>query len=341
MAKLKVQSLTQQNQGNADDNGGGFSGGGAAPHTQAAVTKIDLTRIREFKVQNGTFSTEEMSLESYKSLCYQMDEARELGYKAKEIVSGVIKGMTQPLKGYFQGKTGWTEASMMEMIRSLSHVKESTQLLEEMMASSQEANQTEMNFLIKMMGRRDTILTLTNRERCPLGEALVRERFAHAVAVGLKKDTIRIQFQATLKDATKGDHELMEELRLLVERDSENRSKTKRGKNADSNNLNVDLDNSSKEKNSDRDLAIVTELQQLRAEVKQFNALQKDVAELKKKVTFADQGGAGGQNNGGGNGNGYRFIKCQACTESRAYCTHCSKCGKGGHKRRECREGNE
>ena len=343
MTALRVQSLTQQNAGgndNSNENGGNFSGGGGK--SQAAVTKFDITRIREFKVQNGTFSSEEMSLESYKSLCYQMDEARDLGYKSKEIVSGVIKGMTQPLKGYFQGKSGWTEASMMETIRSLSHVKESTQLLEEMMASSQEANQTEMNFLIKMMGRRDTILTLTSREKCPLGEALVRERFAHAVAVGLKKDTIRIQFQSTLKDSTKGDHELMEELRLLVERDSENRSKTKRGRSVDSNNLNVDLDNQGKEKKGDRDLAIVTELQQLRAEVKQFNALQKDVAELKKKVTFAGRGGAGGRSNGGGNGDGYRFIKCQACTESRAYCTHCSICGDGGHKRRDCtREGNE
>ena len=31
-----------------------------------------------------------------------------------------------------------------------------------------------------------------------------------------------------------------------------------------------------------------------------------------------------------------RFIKCATCEEKRIFCTHCSSCGKGGHKRRDC-----
>ena len=31
-----------------------------------------------------------------------------------------------------------------------------------------------------------------------------------------------------------------------------------------------------------------------------------------------------------------KFIKCKSCEERKVYCTHCNKCGKGGHKRRDC-----
>ena len=31
-----------------------------------------------------------------------------------------------------------------------------------------------------------------------------------------------------------------------------------------------------------------------------------------------------------------RYIKCRSCEERRVYCTHCNKCGEGGHKRKDC-----
>ena len=37
-----------------------------------------------------------------------------------------------------------------------------------------------------------------------------------------------------------------------------------------------------------------------------------------------------------GDGGRRRFVKCQKCEQSGAFCNHCSTCGSGTHKKREC-----
>ena len=59
-----------------------------------------------------------------------------------------------------------------------------------------------------MMGFRDSILTLTAEEEHPLGEALVRKRFFHAMSVGFKLDTIRLELGPFLKSGDLQDDEL-------------------------------------------------------------------------------------------------------------------------------------
>ena len=197
-------------------------------HPKQNTTRVEFARLREFKIIGGTLGGAESTLD-YRSLCYQVQEARTLNYTSKEIVSGIIKSMKpgSSLRKYAEGKINWSLESIMLMLRSFYDVKESTDLLDEMSSSSQESTEKEMNFVLRMMGYRDTILTLTKEEEYPLGEALVQKKFLHAVSVGFKKDTIRLALAPILKSGKVEDAILMKEVNDVVSRDAENRKKTK------------------------------------------------------------------------------------------------------------------
>ena len=69
---------------------------------KSGVTKIELARFKDWKVNTGTFGGENHV--DYCSLCYQIEEAKELRYSEREIVSGMIKSMKNPLRKYCEGK---------------------------------------------------------------------------------------------------------------------------------------------------------------------------------------------------------------------------------------------
>ena len=77
----------------------------------------------------------------------------------------------------------------------------------------------------------------------------------------------------------------------------------------------------------------------------ELSGLKEDFKKLECKVNSISSGGGQG-NNDGNNSSGQlppRFSKCAPCQKEGRYCKHCSLCGKGGHKRRDCQEaaGNE
>ena len=285
----------------------------------------------------------------YRSLCYQMQEGRSMNYTSKEIISGVIKAMKvgSSLRKYFEGRADVTEDTVMKTLRSFYSVKDSTLLLDEMVNSSQEPTENEMNFVLRMMGLRDNIVTLTKEEDCPLGEELVKRRFFHAVSVGLKKDTIRLELRQLLKNGKMTDEDLLRELSQVVTREAEHRKKTKNGKNASSNMLNVEME--AKRVSDDGDSRVLAEIKQLYSKVDElssrFNgvATKDEVTQLKQQVNDSNGSekgfGTGGSNRR--NNVGRRFVKCKVCEEKKAFCTHCSVCGSGAHKRRECPTKNE
>ena len=89
---------------------------------KSGVTKIELARFKEWKVTPGTFGGENHV--DYCSLCYQIEEAKELRYSEREIVSGMIKSMKNPLRKYCEGKMSWSLEALMTRIRSYAKVKD-------------------------------------------------------------------------------------------------------------------------------------------------------------------------------------------------------------------------
>ena len=145
----------------------------------------------------------------------------------------------------------------------------------------------------------------------------------------------------------------------MVARDTENRKKTKIGKSASANAL-----NSFVEERKEADDPVLKELQKLTAQVSQLSTKQTNMERKLEDVSHRQAAGFDHQqqdddnhnNNdrsrdrfnvnrggyGGGRGRGgygyRRFLKCDACQKSNAYCKHCSTCGSADHKRADCTE---
>ena len=114
----------------------------------------------------------------------------------------------------------------MKRIRSYAKVKDADQMLDDMKACSQEPTQTEIDFLTQMCTFRDNILAMTKQEEHPKNEATVKKKFFHALAVGFKKDTIRLMLTPALKRGDLDDDELMKEVNDAVDAEAENKKKT-------------------------------------------------------------------------------------------------------------------
>lgn len=290
---------------------------------------VDLRRIREFKITGGVVAGKQNPLD-YGSLCRQIQDGKELKYSTKEIVSGVIKGMKpgSSARKYFEGIVGLTEEGMMKTLRSIYNVKESTLLLDEMVNSSQEPTETEMDYCMRMLGLKNEIITVTKEEECPLGEDLVRRRCLYAISVGLRKDTIRLELQNLLKDSKIGDQILLDEVAKVMTKDQDNRKKTKGGKSLSSNALNVEESSKGSESRGNQDI----QGNEILAAVKQISAnMQEEMKDLRKQVADLSKKETGKKTN-------WRvgFIKCEACEAAKKFCNHCSVCGEGGHKRKDC-----
>ena len=314
---------------------------GKSQSTTENVTKarIELHKLREFKITGGVVGGGDNQLD-YMCLSYQMKEGRAAGYSNKEVRSGVIRAMKagSSLRRYFEGRLELTDEQFTQILRSHYNVKDSATLLTELSNSMQESSETEMSFVLRLMGLRNTIITVSGEEGCPLDVAMVRKRFFHAVAVGLKKDTIRLELQPALKNTDMEDEDLLKEISMVVARDTEHRTKLKTGKNVVTNSLDVEMDEKKASEETrcvakgmrSKDDQILTEITKLAVKVNALAAVQTEVETLKKQMDQYDE------ENKGGNGRRRRFVKCESCEKSKAFCTHCSTCGAGDHKRKEC-----
>ena len=305
---------------------------------KSGVTKIELARFKDWKVNAGTFGGENHV--DYCSLCYQIEEAKELRYSEREIVSGMIKSMKNPLRKYCEGKMSWSLEELMKSIHSYAKVKDADEMMDDLKARSQEPTQSEIDFLTQMCTLRDNILAMTKQEEHSISEEMVKKQFFRVLSVGFKKDTIRLMLAPLLKRGNLDDNELMREVNDAVDADAENRKKTKGGKSAATNNLTVDSGDINvpvpvvSTVVSAENSVVLQELAKLAGTVKELTGLKDNIKELECRVNnISNNPTPSSQNN---NSVVHRFIKCKACEDAHVYCTHCSLCGESGHKRRTC-----
>ena len=298
-----------------------------------STTRVEVSRFGEFKVSPNTFGGEKHV--DYTSLCYQIEDAKELSYTSREIVSGMIKSMKQPLKRYCEGKRNWSLEKLMTHIRSYAKVANSEEVMDEMKVQAQKTDQTEEDFLLEMCVFRDNVVAMTKQEENPLDEARIEKNFLRALLAGFRKDTIRLMLTPVLKQSGLDDGQLLKEVNEAVQAEAESRKKNKGGgKSVASNSL--DAVQSGAETPTAVESRVLKELEKLTGKM----------TELECKVNSISSGnGSSGSGNGDNTGGGQRprFIKCQPCEKEGRYCKHCSLCGKMGHKRANCQEaaGNE
>ena len=368
--------------------GGKSHGASAADGGEPVVRRTEHIRFREFKITGGTVASGASDQLDFSSVCYQINEAKSLGYKFPEIKSGVLKAMkaNHPLKTFFENSSPGTEKEFLDHIRSCYPIQDSATLLSQLSNGAQEPTETEMNFVLRMMNLRNRIFKVAEEEDCPIGKKTVNKRFIHAISVGITKDTVRLEVKALLQNDSITDADLLRKLGEIVAQDTESR-KIKRPKEAKVNHLGTDDDGGGIIKHvrykdeepptrpekwapyllhqpptpSEKAMGMKSEIDAkmhelteklgggMIAEVKKltskidvmntnFDKLTKEHENLKQQV--GEQAARPMVNMFGG-GKKFAFKKCATCTEAKAYCTHCSICGAGDHKRMACPQKNE
>jgi hypothetical protein len=70
--------------------------------------------------------------------------------------------------------------------------------------------------------------------------------------------------------------------------------------------------------------------------VTELMSVKTDVGNLAKRVDALEKKQEQGQGGGARNGQWKFPMKCKMCEAAKAFCTHGSNCGEGGHKRKDC-----
>ena len=324
-------------------------------------TQVSLAKLREFKITGGNVGGGENCLD-YMSLSYQIQEGKAHGYSTKEIKGGVIRAIKGgSLRRYLEGRPDISEENFIKILRTHYNVKDSTTLFNEMSNAVQETTETELNYTLRMMDLRNNVLTLSREESCAFEENMLKRKFFHSLSVGFRKDTIRIELQNVLKNHDQTDEDLLREISLVVAKESEHAKKLK--KSASVNHVgtgSLDSGDSAKLTESSK---ILEEISKLTVRVNELSSVKGEVKELRKQISngiavngenvFPGSGQRGGNSlpdvqtvDGGGRDgrrdNNYRnsrrtpFIKCESCQRTKAFCTHCSRCGAADHKRKDC-----
>ena len=304
------------------------------------TTKVELTKIREFKVSGGTVPE---SID-YMNLCNQMLDGMASGYSAREVRNGVVRAMKpgSTLRRFFDGPKArkMNDTEFRETLRTYYKQEDSETLQDHMRKAVQAADKDEMDFLLDMIDLRDKIELLAREEGCPLSQATVDKRFKHVLSVGFRRETIRLEMQAVLK-RNLTDLQLMDELQKIVKLDKEHREKTEQ-QDASVTMLEADrrgVPNSKcgrgSAENKNADVIAATVERVVNARMNKIESKIDNVAEDVSKLKSGRKAEEGQETERPPPGK-KPFIKCDECQQNKRYCTHCRNCGKKGHKEYYC-----
>ena len=156
-----------------------------------------------------------------------------LGHSSREIRLAVIKAIKAGLRlrKLFQGQIEtMSDESFLSMLRSNYPSKNAQKLMDEMGKCRQEAGQKEIDFVVDIMGQRDTILAVNKDEEFPIPENTIMKKFFHTLTVGFRSVAVRLELRPILKVTGKSswisDEDLCKEVRLVMDREEENMEKT-------------------------------------------------------------------------------------------------------------------
>ena len=298
-------------------------------HNSRSESKLEFSRIKlkDFKVHGGTVGGADGL--DWNSLHYQIyKEGLDLGYTEREIMSGVIRAMKSgsSLRKYFEGKPSLTWETFMGVLKAHCNVVTASTLLDQMSDSVQEPKEDALDYILKMINMKDIIIETNKDEAHRIGTPHIKQKFTRAVDVGLRSPTTRLELKPLIYDDHIGEPQFLEEVKKVLARKTESEKKFgKKGKPAVVNKVGGTVGGED-ESNHDKVLEKLTLLTDMAVEN------QRHVKELEKQIADMKKGGG----NTGGKKVNFKFNKCAPCEKDKLYCTHCSKCGEGGHKRHAC-----
>ena len=299
-------------------------------------------RLREFKIHSGTIGGE--SQLDFDEVCYQIEEGRALGYDVREIIAGVIKA-TKPgcsLRKFLQTKKNLKYEALLSNLRSHYGMEDSQEMLEAMRKMKQEPTEKVVDYVRRVMAMRNSIIAVNKEEDHDIGIAVVMKACFRTILLGLRRDTIRLELRGLMTDISVDDEKLLEEISQVAAMDKKhlelmnpkgvetcalNTEMQTAAVPADHGSGSCGMDNTLLWKVSQNLAAHVNELEAVRARLDRWEKRWGDGAESESTPKPPQKTAK------------FQFkFKCANCEKNKAFCTHCSKCGKGDHKRKDCPE---
>ena len=170
---------------------------------------FDVLHLKEFKLAGTIGGVGEKDKLSYTSLSYQIANARKQGFSEQKICASVIKAIAagNNLRTYLESKHDLNLSTLVEVLRSHYKEKDSASVFTELSNAAQQAVESSLDFVIRMMCLRQKILDLSKEEGFPYDENLLKKRFFHAIFTGMRNSNIRVD----LREKCKNNFEIRDE----------------------------------------------------------------------------------------------------------------------------------
>ena len=303
----------------------------------------EFQKLKELKINGKIGGVGEKDKLSYISLSYQISNAKKLGYSEEMICGAVIKAITpgSHLRTYLESKHSLTLSSLIEIMRSHFREKDSTSIFSELSNAAQAANESCLEFIIRLMCLREKVVSLSEEEGCPYDRKLVGQRFSHTVLTGLRNNNIRNELRSFLKRKSFSDEALLKVVSEAVTNETEHFEKTEK-KNAKVNIIDAIADQGNDKftkRGKDKDTTQNPLPQQIKdmklLHEQEMGAVKIELQEIKTLLYDVRKSE---------NVENYRYKprksfkrKCQNCYTSGApTCFHCFKCGSSEHRMANC-----
>ena len=246
--------------------GGGATGGNAG-NIDAGV-RFHLQRMKQFTIHGGFVASGDTPI-GYSNLKFQLEDGKDQGYNERELVSGVIRAIkpNSNLRQYLESCGRMSMETLLQHIKNHYSLTDSSKMLTQLAGSVQGKTQKVQDFIAQLGRLRNDIITISQEEGNPLDPEMVRKRFLHAISVGVRKNTIRLEIQALLKNTEITDEELGAEVQKIATREEEHEAKMGE-QNIKSNALNVGEANSEK--------LVLAELARISARMNEIAATKSD-----------------------------------------------------------------
>ena len=175
-------------------------------------------KFKEYKINGKIGTPGQKDRLTFSSLIFQINDRLKKGYSEHEICDAFIKSIAPDLalRTYLEGKDNLNLKTLRRILRS--HFKEpnATSLLTELNNNKQLPSESPQEFVLRVMSLRQETLFISKEDYCGYSEALVQDRFLHAILVGLRNDNIRNELRPLLKKSILSDEDILENLMLAT-----------------------------------------------------------------------------------------------------------------------------
>ena len=193
---------------------------------------FDLQKLKDFKIHGVIGGEKKDNSLTFSSLKYQMMNGITQGYTEEAICAAVLKAIAPGnlLRTYLENASSLTVNSLLDILRSHYHEKDSSSAFTDLCNAVQESDESAQGFVVRVLVLRQNVLNLAVEEGIPYDTNLVQKRLLHTIETGLRNNNIRSELRdLTIFAKTKplSDETLLKAVSEAMANESERSGKLK------------------------------------------------------------------------------------------------------------------